>query len=482
MRDAVYVQQVRRYAPSKLVPLVAHLGSTFKAGETRITIDRTTVTPWALADIARVSLVHGNEHRNSPIGLPELLECVESYNELDDPDLAAQKPGAPANLFLRLASEQLVYNLPPMATIARSVAMLTQTTPSNTPRVMRAGWSEDLLGGSVADYVGTGFLLYTACGPNSGLFDLSWLDDENALGLDQYMPLGTIRGIVRTQFMATSEEFKRQNAFQYHPGPYRRFSYNPLLNAPAISEVAERLLIPVAPMIIRKVSPQGIYYAGVGRWGNSFAEDMGDLFEQYVGRQLTLIPNAVVYPEITYGSDGKKTIDWFVILDSVVLLVEVKSVRPTDPVRMATDRSSREMSRMLGKAFHQLNTTSRLLDRGQPELVDIPTSLPRVGLVITMEDFHVVNSPFIRPFYRTDVGIPALVVSITELEWAVTLRRPLDSFLLDLVHDPDSQGWSVRSKFGSEEVKPNSVIEQAWNAHPFSDIQSRRMSSPLEGA
>jgi hypothetical protein len=430
------------------------------------------VTPWALADIARVSLVHGNEHRDAPTGFSDVLECVDSYNDLEDPDLAAQKPGAVANLLLRLASEQLAYNLPPQATISRSVAMLEQTVPSKTPKIMHTGWAEELLGGSVGDFVGTGFLLQTACGPNTGLFDLSWVDDQNALGLDEYMDLETVREILRTQFTSTLEEFKQKNAVQYHPGPYRRFSHNPLLNTPAVSGVVENLLIPVAPVITRKVSPQSIYYAGVAKWGNPFAEDMGDLFEQYVGRQLELASNALVYPEIIYGPQSKKTIDWFVVLHDVVLLVEVKSVRPTDPVRMANARSSQELSRMLGKAFQQINTTSQLMDEGQPELSLIPSSLPRIGLVVTMEDFHVENSTFIRSLYRTDEGIPAFVVSITELEWAVSLRRPLGSFLLDLINDPESQGWSIRSKFGSEEVAPNSVIQEAWRAHPFSDIQS----------
>ena len=70
------------------------------------------------------------------------------------------------------------------------------------------------------------------------------------------------------------------------------------------------ILVPVAPVIMRKVSPQGIYYAGADKWHNSFTDDMGDLFEQCVGRQLKLIPDAAVYPEIIYGPQRKKTIDY----------------------------------------------------------------------------------------------------------------------------------------------------------------------------
>ncbi|MCP1415439.1 hypothetical protein [Paenarthrobacter sp. A20] len=470
MLDAEYVQRVRRHAPSQLLPLAAHVGSTFAPGQTQVTIGDTLVTPWALADIARVSLVHGREHRGAPADFADVLECVDWYNDLDDPDLFAHKPGALTNFSLRIAGEQLVYNLPPQATISRSVAMLEQTVPSRTPRIMRPGWAEELLGGSVADFVGTGFLLQTACGPNVGLFDLSWVEDQNPIGLDEYMDLATVRKILRTQFMSTLKEFKRKNIENDHPGPYRRFSHNPLLNTPAIAGVVDKLIIPVAPVITRKVSPQGIYYAGMAKWGDSFSDDMGDLFEQYVGRQLKLVPNALVYPEIIYGPQRKKTIDWFVVLDKAVLLIEVKGVRPTESVRMADARASKELTRMLGKAFEQINRTSQLMDEGQPELAIIPRSLPRIGLVITMEDFHVVNSTFVRNLYRSDEGIPAFVASVAELEWAVTLDRPLDSLLLDLVQDPESQGGSIRSKYGSEEARPNPVIQEAWETYPFSKI------------
>jgi len=37
----------------------------------------------------------------------------------------------------------------------------------------------------------------------------------------------------------------------------------------------------------RGSGPLGLYYARAAQWGNFF-EDVGDLFEQYVGRQLRI--------------------------------------------------------------------------------------------------------------------------------------------------------------------------------------------------
>ena len=47
-------------------------------------------------------------------------------------------------------------------------------------------------------------------------------------------------------------------------------------------------MVPVPGLLDRKTSPLGLYYAGVEKWGNAFAEDCGALFEQYVGRQLRI--------------------------------------------------------------------------------------------------------------------------------------------------------------------------------------------------
>ena len=85
--------------------------------------------------------------------------------------------------------------------------------------------------------------------------------------------------------------------------------------------------------MIRKISSLGVWYTGVERWGESFAEDAGDLFQAYVGRLLQTIPDAAVYPEITYDPDGKKrSVDWIVVWNNVVLLVEVKSTRSTQSI------------------------------------------------------------------------------------------------------------------------------------------------------
>lgn len=470
VRDAQYVRRVSQYRPSSLLPAIALLGSALPLGETALPVAGVAVTPWALMDIARVSLVHGSEQRGAPVSGQSVLRCVEAYNDLDHPELAEQRLGAVANFLLRISNEQLIFNIPPMPTISRAVAIFTQTEPTVDLNVIHSGWDEELLGSKVTDYVGAGFLLQTACGPNQGKFDLAWLDEDSPLELNRYMDLAQTKKILTSQFMTSRAPFVRENSATYHDGPYRRFSYNPLFRRPAVKISPTTAVTPVPHSIMLKVSPQGIYYAGVAKWGNRFAKDVGNLFEQYVGRLLKLIPNGIVYPEIVYGRSGQKTVDWIVVLDQVVILVEVKSVRPTDPVRMAHNEWAAELTRMLGKGFEQLNTTDSLIESAHPRLGEIPRDRQRVGMVVTMEDFHVVNASFIRKLYRSDEKIRSLVVSSIELEWLVTIKQDPGEFLRDLLFDSEAEGWSVRSKFGSVGTRPNEVIGRAWDALPSSEL------------
>jgi len=44
----------------------------------------------------------------------------------------------------------------------------------------------------------------------------------------------------------------------------------------------------------------GSYYGGADLWGNSFTNDVGDLFEQNVGAAARDDPNTQLYPQILY--------------------------------------------------------------------------------------------------------------------------------------------------------------------------------------
>ena len=92
------------------------------------------------------------------------------------------------------------------------------------------------------------------------------------------------------------------------------------------------------------------------------------------------MPDATVLPEIAYGrKKGERSVDWFAVFDDCVVLVEVKSTRPTEPVRLADDR----IADALGGNYHavrQLNTRHPL-SADASGLRGHPLDRPLVGLV-----------------------------------------------------------------------------------------------------
>ena len=110
--------------------------------------------------------------------------------------------------------------------------------------------------------------------------------------------------------------------------------------------------IPIPHLAWARAAPWGVYFTGLSRCYKSSSHMTWDrLFEQYIGRQLRLLPCAWVLPEITYGPESsRRTVDWIVVLSEVVLLVEVKSAIPAEPVRLGTLDAANAVLRKLGKA------------------------------------------------------------------------------------------------------------------------------------
>ena len=60
------------------------------------------------------------------------------------------------------------------------------------------------------------------------------------------------------------------------------------------------------------------------------------------------------------------------MLPEVVLLVEVKSAIPTEPVRLGTPEAAGAVLAKLGKAFRQIEATAQLITDRNPALTAVP--------------------------------------------------------------------------------------------------------------
>jgi hypothetical protein len=466
LQDTEYVARVRRYKPSSLLPLIAQVGAQFWEKNSWFNSPYKKFTPWALADIARVSLVTGNEHRQAAT-IDDLLWCANDYVASEDPELAPGQPGAIDGFLLRKGSEQLVFQQSNFHEIGRSAALFEQTTPTTQLKVIQPGWDEELFGCSLSQYVGIGFIMHTGAVKNHGRFSPEWFNDPLLEPITSQIPADLMGEVIEHEFVGSTSFFRDQRESAI-ASPFRRFTYNPLLGRPVVSRIGTDLLVPVPGQVIRKVCPLGIWYAGFARWGNPFAEDVGDLFEQYVGRQLQTIPGAQVHHEIVYGPENKRSVDWIAVCDNAVLLVEVKSVRPTDPVRLGSPAAWGELAKKLGHAYEQIETTEQLIASGQAEFSQIPPNLPRLGLIVTMEPFAFVNAPPIRQRFSASVTIPTSVCWSEELEWVLMLKdRPIDTYLLELLTDPAKVGWDISADLAGIELGRNAVLDKAWDSYQW---------------
>ncbi len=471
-RDQDYVARVRRHRPSALLPLIARASAAYSLETSWLKSLYRKYTPWALADAARVSLAYGNEYRQDANDA-DLLRILDMYSQLEDRSLYERDSDEDAlsRFLLRTSGEQMTYQEPVFMELARTAAMLTHTTGTRQARCLHPGWEEELLGTSLSHYVGIAQLLWSSAISCAGRFDPEVLTSPGGERICAEVPAATIIAVIEEHFVTDAGTFRRDNHLaRLTDDPLlRRFEYNPLRGRPLMRGYGPGFLAPVSHLIPAKASPLGIYYTGVARYGTPFTEDLGDLFEAYVGRQLRLLPDAEVRPEIVYGTNQARSVDWIVVTDELVLLVEVKSVRPTQHLRLATDKRVEEINRMLGRAYRQIDHTAELIASQRAEFTDVPTGRPVHGLIVTMEPFHIVNSPLQRPQLPA-TAVPVTVGSISELESMVTITDvPVGQLLLDLAADPERSTYALREALLGHTHARNAVLDAGWDSYPWRD-------------
>ncbi|MDW8478532.1 hypothetical protein QBA57_41625 [Streptomyces scabiei] len=483
-RDRDYVARVRRHRPSALLPLIARASAAYSLESSWLESPYRKYTPWALADAARVSLACGNEYRKDADDA-DLLKILDMYSQLEDHYLYDHDSDDDAlgRFLLRTSGEQMTFQEPVFQELARAAAMLTQTAATREARCLRPGWEEELLGASLSQYVGIAQLLWASAISRAGRFDPDSLREAGAHRICAEIPAATITSVTEQHFVTDAAAFRKANtrACMTTDPLLRRFEYNPLRGTPFVRGYGPGLLAPVSHLIPAKASPLGIYYTGVARYGDAFAQDLGVLFEAYVGRQLQLLPDAVVRPEIVYGRNRARSVDWIVVTDELVLLVEVKSVRPTRHLRLATDQRVKEVNRMLGRAYGQIDNTAALIASGQKEFAGVPTDRPVHGLIVTMEPFHIVNAPLQRPQLPATT-VPVTVCSISELENMVTIDdAPVGRLLREQADDSERSTYALREALLGHTHARNTVLDAGWDSYPWRHAAAGQVPSEPAG-
>lgn len=358
-------QIVRRFPPSALLPTLAELalvgGTTPLQGDTL-----SRLPPWAIALAARESILWGNEHRDS------LRVLINAHNALHEPNLSSEATEA-LDIMVRLAYEQFPYQESIFEEVARPHALMVEGAGKVPVEVLtNTAWSQ-LLGAPLGEVFGATFFLQVAANSNKGWFDPAILDLDGLERLYDRWPRHVIQ-MRASQLSSTFEEFKAAyEAVPHPPDGYERYAYNPLIERPFLRMHDGRLLAPQPHLILRTITPGALYYPGMKKFGQPFGRDLGHLTEHYVGEQLrSMAPTIELHPEIAYpeGKNEKKSIDWFLVLPSVVIMFEVKSAQFGLLERAGFGDYQDRVQTLLNKATTQLERTSKQLDWSVPEKVE----------------------------------------------------------------------------------------------------------------
>ncbi len=448
VRFSEFRQRVRRHSPSTLLPVVATRARE-KVGRDSWFQGSRVETPWALAAAARVALLYGDERRMPATGADVLPICAAFAS------LKMLREQAPIEelraFFLRTVFEQLSYQSSVGNDVGRSVAMFRDSLAAISPTVLTPDALAGVLGGSVVEFVGTGWLLFASAMENDGWFHDEWIDGPQFAEVVAALPADTLRRLIARAFAADMAAQRTEGLA--HAGNHRtdpqgeRFAYNPLSNRPLVTMGPGHYLVPSPLLLLRRVTTTGIYYAAMGALGPSIGRDLGAMFEHYVGRQLGQLAGARLVAEVTYGKPEQRTVDWFVVLEDLVLLVEVKAPRLTAGARHGGAGLEAELERTIGKSRRQIDRTAELLASARPELTaaGVPTGLTVRGLIVTLEPYHLVQSPLIEPLLPT-VTTPTTVASVHDLEHMVALAGTgpgLPEQLQRIQDDPELATWSA---------------------------------------
>ena len=453
-------QVVRRYRPSHLLPVLA--GMAAERPFEKVDVERARyISPWGIALIARESILWGNEHRDSPVdaeALRRLFNAVNNIHEpLDQDDLLS--------MLIRVVYEQFPYQESIYEEVSRTHELLVEPLGRVETEVLSpTTWSE-LLDAPLVDMVGATFVLQVGANMNAGWFDPAWLDQANFVDVLARWPREHI--LARLEQLSTSiQDFKKAYAAAPKPAAgQEQYAFNPLSATPFVRMGDGRLLAPQPRLIFRTISPGGLYYPGIKRYGEAFARDLGALTQHYVGRQLRCIESADVQPEIRYGKPERRSIDWFLVLPTMVVMFEVKSAR-FGLLARAAEGHEHAIKHAIGEAVDQLAVTDAVMVEGRQEFQHLPRDRPRVGVVVTSEPLYLANSTPARDLVPT-TRFPTITASLRDIEMLVTLPADkIEDHLSEILHDPERSTWQLGLAL-RDVARPNKnpLLDRGWQSY-----------------
>lgn len=460
-----FAQRVRRHRRTDVVQAVGAAAARQHMAELQQRGDEGTgaaARQFVLAGIARAALLHANDHREAGVEPRDLKEMANYYFNVEDPALG-KTPGDDRlrGLLSRIAYEQFPFQFSIMENVGRTLPLLLDSMASCNGAPSPDDW-RDRLGVDLEGLVRLAFVVFVAVVQNGGRIDRATLRMPHVAPVFTPLSPDAALEIVDRLFAWTPDQHKVRGLEGQVAG-YEKWSFNPLLARPLVA-IDDTLIAPAPRLILERVSPTGLYFDGVDAWGSAFTDSLGCGFENYVGRQLDHLEHADVHPEVTFGSPEQRTVDYFVVADEVVVLVEVKASRPVTAMRHGIEAADEDFVRKIGHAADQIRRTMDLLDTGHPAVGHIPRDRPVRGLIVTLEPFHLANT-----FLFEDLIPPPreglAIASSHEVEGVVAAladRTDVGQRLLRALDPTPPTPPSLTAAAEDLDSGPNPMLDDAW--------------------
>lgn len=421
---------VRRVDRDSLLVQAARASSTIAQGDDPEHWKVNGLTPWNIADVARTALAWASDAPQDAdlATLTRLCNMnAQLADEVNDPhDGSSERI---SRMLTRITFEQFSGQRSVMQEAARTLLLFgdaAQLPPEFVPKTMVPDWFATMMDGLTLEaYVESVLLIAIIAEGSGGAFSLDWIDTPPLSELQDVFVREDIRRTFIDHLLTTAEDFKRENRRHQDSvgAAQKKYAFNTLAAKPFISGVASTPLAPWVQSVIAKALPPAIYHVAWPTLGDGFTHDLGTVFQEYTGRQLSTVGGeGQALPEVAYGPKRNRldSCDWFLDLPGLLVLIECKARQPNEALRTRGENWLGSITASIGKGIQQLNRSHEHIDQISSACPQIDPMKPRVGIVVTFEPFYV-NQNWHMWEHLEPSSFPVGVASIGELESLVTL-------------------------------------------------------------
>lgn len=463
-RDEI-VQRVRRYKRTAFIKQVASLGGNV-VGMNTSALMKSWLYPWNLVDMADISICRGCEDRPLAPSDDDIREISAMMHYCDKSTSLAIKENVNAAIAALCYQQFSLEVNTALADGMRLIALFDHLDEAENQVLCTENEVVQLFGSSIRDYFAGIVLLDAVFSGSKGIVGNSFFTPGTGImdAITALVDEDVILGLV-ARLSTDINSYKKEAALVE---PVKRPTidgarYIPLYSTPII-KIDESLVAPVSGLISKTLSPNSVLYRGVDIWGQDYINDIGRLFEIYVGKQLNEAIGGTVFSKVNYlvGKTNAESIDWFLETNSFLYLIEVKASIVPLSVRSGAEDYFTRLKDVIGKAAKQIDRTASLVSEGEESFAHLPEKELR-GIVITLDEFFFSSNPINEhePILPEESGVPKVVIPIGELELIVAYSQTKNiEEIFEVYFDRNESNETPRDQFKNINIMNNPMLEK----------------------